>query len=560
MAYVITQPCCNDASCVDVCPVNCIHPTPDEAPFATTEMLYIDPDTCIDCGACVDECPVEAIFPDNELDEDDAPYLQMNASYFEKHPMGPDWPEPITMAKIDPELGTLKVAIVGSGPAACYAAMELTGKPRVEVDMFDRLPTPYGLVRAGVAPDHPGTKGVTDQFRAVVAKKTVRCHFNVEVGTHISHSELLDHHHAVIYAVGAAGDRKLEIPGEELPGSHAATEFVAWYNGHPGYADRTFDLSGERAVIVGNGNVALDVARILVTDPDQLAKTDLAEHALEALRNSKIREVVILGRRGPAQAAYTNPELLALGQMANVDVVVDPIEAELDEASQAFVDSDAAEPSVLLKVKQAQEFASRTADPSRKRIVLRFLASPVEILGDDAVAQVRIVKNELVATPTGQLSARPTETEETIDTSLVLRSVGYRGTPMADLPFDDARGVIPNENGRVIDTDTGTPIPGVYVAGWIKRGPTGVIGTNKYCSAETVSMIFDDFAGGRLATPTEDADKLQVLLADRSPDQVDYQGWQRIDKAERASGAAAGRPRTKLISIESMLAAARSEG
>ncbi len=395
MAYVITQPCCNDASCVDVCPVNCIHPTPDEAPFATTEMLYIDPDTCIDCGACVDECPVEAIFPDNELDEDDAPYLQMNASYFEKHPMGPDWPEPITMAKIDPELGTLKVAIVGSGPAACYAAMELTGKPRVEVDMFDRLPTPYGLVRAGVAPDHPGTKGVTDQFRAVVAKKTVRCHFNVEVGTHISHSELLDHHHAVIYAVGAAGDRKLEIPGEDLPGSHAATEFVAWYNGHPGYADRTFDLSGERAVIVGNGNVALDVARILVTDPDQLAKTDLAEHALEALRNSKIREVVILGRRGPAQAAYTNPELLALGQMANVDVVVDPIEAELDEASQAFVDSDAAEPSVLLKVKQAQEFASRTADPSRKRIVLRFLTSPVEVLGDGAVSQVRIVKKRI---------------------------------------------------------------------------------------------------------------------------------------------------------------------
>ncbi|NMM82989.1 ferredoxin [Rhodococcus sp. SRB_17] len=559
MAYVITQPCCNDASCVDVCPVNCIHPTPDEAQFATTEMLYIDPDTCIDCGACVDECPVEAIFPDNELSEADAPYLAMNASYFEKHPMGPDWPEPIKMAKIDAELGTLKVAIVGSGPAACYAAMELTGKPRVEVDIFDRLPTPYGLVRAGVAPDHPGTKGVTDQFRAVVAKKTVHCHFNVEVGNHISHAELLEHHHAVIYAVGAAGDRKLDIPGEDLPGSHAATEFVAWYNGHPSYADRTFDLSGERAVIVGNGNVALDVARILVTDPDVLAKTDLADHALEALRKSNIREVVILGRRGPAQAAYTNPELLALGLMADVDVVVDPAEAELDDASRAFVESDAAEPSVLLKVKQAQEFASRTADPARKRIVLRFLTSPVEVLGDDAVEQVRIVKNELVATPTGQLSARATSETETIDTGLVLRSVGYRGTPVADLPFDEARGVIPNENGRVIDTESGTPIPGVYVAGWIKRGPSGVIGTNKYCSAETVSMIFDDFASGRLATPEADSEKLTVLLADRSPDQVDYQGWQRIDKAERASGAAVGRPRTKFISIESMLAAARAE-
>ena len=368
--------------------------------------------------------------------------------------------------------------------------------------MFDRLPTPYGLVRAGVAPDHPGTKGVTDQFRAVVAKKTVRCHFNVEVGTHISHSELLDHHHAVIYAVGAAGDRKLEIPGEDLPGSHAATEFVAWYNGHPGYADRTFDLSGERAVIVGNGNVALDVARILVTDPDQLAKTDLAEHALEALRNSKIREVVILGRRGPAQAAYTNPELLALGQMANVDVVVDPIEAELDEASQAFVDSDAAEPSVLLKVKQAQEFTSRTADPSRKRIVLRFLTSPVEILGDGAVSQVRIVKNELAATPTGQLSARPTETEETIG--------HFTGASVGRIPrHTDGRLALrrrsrrdpqrERQSNRHRDRHARSRVS--TSRGWIKRGPTGVIGTNKYCSAETVSMIFDDFAGGRLATP-----------------------------------------------------------
>lgn len=559
MAYVITQPCCNDASCVDVCPVNCIHPTPDEAPFATTEMLYIDPDTCIDCGACVDECPVEAIFPDNELSESDAAYEAMNAAYFEKHPMGPDWPVPTPMAKIDPELGTLKVAIVGSGPAACYAAMELTGKPRVEVDLFDRLPTPFGLVRAGVAPDHPGTKGVTDQFRTVVAKKTVRCHFNVEVGKQISHAELLEHHHAVIYAVGAAGDRRLGIAGEDLPGSHAATEFVAWYNGHPGYADRTFDLSGERAVIVGNGNVALDVARILVTDPDILAKTDLADHALETLRNSNIREVVILGRRGPVQAAYTNPELMALGQMADVDVVVDPLEVQLDEESRAFIDSDAAEPSALLKVKQVQEFASRTSDSTRKRIVLRFLASPVEVLGDGAVSQLRIVKNELVLTSTGQLSARSTTESETIDTGLVLRAVGYRGTPVPDLPFDDARGVIPNENGRVIDLESGAPLPGVYVAGWIKRGPTGVIGTNKYCSAETVSMIFDDFAGMRLSAPSTEAGKLAALLDERSPDQVDYQGWQRIDRAERASGAAVGRPRTKFVSIESMLAAARAE-
>ncbi len=306
MAYVITQACCNDASCVDVCPVNCIHPTPDEPEFATTEMLYIDPQTCIDCGACVDECPVDAIFGENELSEAHSMYPEINAAYFEKHPIGPDWPELGSPRKLSAELGTLRVAIVGSGPSACYAAIELTSRPRVEVDMFDRLPTPYGLVRAGVAPDHPGTKGVSDVFRSALGKRSVQCHFNVEVGRHVSHEELLEHHHAVIYAVGAASDRRLGVPGEDLPGSHAATEFVAWYNGHPDYADHEFDLSGERAVIVGNGNVALDVARVLVTDPDELAKTDMAEHAVEALRHSNIREVVIVGRRGPAQAAYTN--------------------------------------------------------------------------------------------------------------------------------------------------------------------------------------------------------------------------------------------------------------
>ncbi|MGW4333224.1 FAD-dependent oxidoreductase [Rhodococcus koreensis] len=558
MAYVITQPCCNDASCVDVCPVNCIHPTPDEKPFASTEMLYIDPDTCIDCGACVEECPVEAIYAENDLDEVDEPYLDINAQYYTKHPIGPDWPEPLKLPQIDAALGTLHVAVVGSGPAACYAAMELTAKPRVEIDIFDRLPTPYGLVRAGVAPDHPGTKGVTDQFRSVVGKRTVHCHFNVNVGTDVTHEELLAHHHAVIYAVGAAGDRELGIPGENLAGSHAATEFVAWYNGHPDYADRTFDLSGERAVIVGNGNVALDVARILVTDPEILATTDLADHALEALRASNIREVVILGRRGPAQAAYTNPELLALGRMPNVDIVVDPEEAVLDPASRAFVDGDDAEPWQRHKVRQVEEFARRTADPAKKRIVLRFLTSPVEILGTDAVESVRIAKNEMVADASGRLSAKPSDHTSTLDTGLVLRSIGYRGQPVAGIPFDDRRGVIPNENGRVIDPENGAPVPGVYVAGWIKRGPTGVIGTNKYCSAETVRMLIDDFSAGRLDAPA-DREGLDRLIAERVPDAVDFQGWQRIDKTERAAGKAAGRTRTKLITIESMLAAARAE-
>ncbi|MCL2532724.1 MAG: FAD-dependent oxidoreductase [Nocardiaceae bacterium] len=559
MAYVITQACCNDASCVDVCPVNCIHPTPDEPEFATTEMLYIDPQTCIDCGACVDECPVDAIFGDNELSEAHAVYADINAAYFDKHPIGPDWPELPEPRSLSADLGTLRVAIVGSGPAACYAAIELTSRPRVEVDMFDRLPTPYGLVRAGVAPDHPGTKGVADVFRSALSKRSVQCHFNVEVGQHISHDELLQHHHAVIYAVGAASDRHLGVPGEDLPGSHAATEFVAWYNGHPDYANRTFDLSGERAVIVGNGNVALDVARILVTDPDELAKTDIAEHAVEALRHSNIREVVIVGRRGPAQAAYTNPELIALGQMADVDIVVDPDEAILDSASRAWIDGPDSEPSEKLKVRQVEEFAKRTATDGRKRIVLRYLASPEEVLGDERVEGIRLVRNELVADDAGKLSARPTDRTETLETGLVLRSIGYKGAPVADLPFDDRRGVVPNENGRVIDPESGSPIHGVYVAGWIKRGPTGVIGTNKHCSAATVDLLLSDFANGLLTQPGHDGEQLAQLIGERQPDAIDFQGWQRIDKKERVLGSESGRLRTKIVDIAAMLEAARGE-
>ncbi|AOW94213.1 ferredoxin [Rhodococcus sp. WMMA185] len=521
-------------------------------------MLYIDPDTCIDCGACVDECPVDAIYAENELPDIDEPYLDINAQYYTKYPIGPDWPEPLKFPVVDEALGTLRVAIVGSGPAACYAAMELTAKPRVEVDIFDRLPTPYGLVRAGVAPDHQGTKGVTGLFRTAMGKRSVHCHFNVDVGTDISHEELLRHHHAVIYAVGAAGDRELGIPGEDLIGSHAATEFVAWYNGHPDYADHTFDLSGERAVIVGNGNVALDVARILVTDPEALAKTDIADHALEALRASNIREVVILGRRGPAQAAYTYPELLGLDRIPNVDIVVEPDEAVLDPASRAFIDGDESEPWQRDKVTKVEEFARRTADPSKKRIVLRFLTSPVEIVGAESVEEVCIAKNDMVVGASGALMAKPSDVTTTLTTNLVLRSIGYRGRPMAGIPFDDRRGIIPNENGRVIDPDTGTPLPGVYVAGWIKRGPTGVIGTNKFCSAETVKMLIDDFSAVRLGEPDE-REAFDRLLADRAPAAIDFQGWQRIDKTESAAGKSAGRPRAKLTTIESMLAAARAD-
>jgi len=558
VAYVITQACCNDVSCVEVCPVNCIHPTPDEAPFATTEMLYIDPDTCIDCGACVDECPVDAIFADNELEPDQEPYLAINASYFERHPIGPDWPELRSRTKIPAELGELRVAIVGSGPSACYAAQELVGHSCARVDVFDRLPTPYGLVRAGVAPDHQSTKGVGDVFRSAIGHKNTQCWFNVEVGTHITHEELLAHHHAVIYAVGASGDRRLGVDGEDLPGSHAATEFVAWYNGHPDYADHHFDLSGERAVVIGNGNVALDVARALVMDPDELDRTDIAAHAVEALRNSNIQEVVVVGRRGPVQAAYTNPELLALGRLDGVDVLVDPADLELDAASRAVLDDPEVEPRITLKMTQATGYAQNTPTPGNKRIVLRYLASPVEISGDGKVESITLERNELVEID-GRLEARPTGETETLTAGLVLRSIGYRGNPVAGIPFDERRGVIPNDAGRVVDPETGDPVRGVYTAGWIKRGPSGVIGTNKQCSGATVDGLVDDFIAGRLAEPIADREKLATLVAERRPDYVDYKGWQAIDKKERANGAAAGRARLKFVSIEELLAASRPE-
>ncbi|MFI6398460.1 FAD-dependent oxidoreductase [Rhodococcus coprophilus] len=557
MAYVITQACCNDVSCVEVCPVNCIHPTPDEAPFATTEMLYIDPETCIDCGACVDECPVDAIAADNELTPAQEPYLEINAEYYRRYPIGPDWPELRSRRKIPADLGTLRVAIVGSGPSACYAAQELTTHSAVQVDIFDRLPTPFGLVRAGVAPDHQSTKGVTNVFRSAIGHKNTQCYFNVEVGTHITHDELLAHHHAVLYAVGASSDRRLGVPGEDLAGSFAATEFVAWYNGHPDYADRTFDLSGERAVIIGNGNVALDVARALVMNPDELARTDMAEHAVEALRNSAIQEVVVVGRRGPAQAAYTNPELLALGALEGVDVMVDPAEVELDPVSRALVDDPEVEPRIALKVRQVADFAQQSPTPGNKRIVLRYLASPIEITGDDAVNSITLERNELVEVD-GRLEARPTGETETLPTGLVLRSIGYRGTAVDGLPFDERRGVLPNQLGRVVDPETGEPVPGVYTAGWIKRGPTGVIGTNKQCSNETVEQILDDFIAGKLPEPVADREKLATLVAERRPEYVDYRGWQQIDKQEKARGSAAGRSRLKFVSVEEMLAASRT--
>lgn len=557
MAYVITQNCCNEASCVAVCPVNCIHPTPDEPDYSTAEMLYIDPQTCIDCGACADVCPVEAIVPDFDLTEENSRYEEINARYFSEPAHAeypPSRPNPQNAKLEISDRGPVRVAIVGSGPSGCYAAEELLSRKDVDVEvhMFERLPSPWGLVRFGVAPDHQATKSVIRTFTRTAGRSGMEFHLNVEVGTHVSHQELLDHHHGVIYTVGAPRDRKLDVVGENLPGSYSATDFVAWYNGHPDFAEWSFDLSCERAVIVGNGNVALDVARILVSDPDELRRTDIADHALSALSSSKITEVVVLGRRGPLQAAFTTPELIGLMNSPGFDVEVSPSDVALDPVTAAMLEKD---PHSMAGLKRdiLAELSRRSPGTATKRIVLGFLSSPVEIVGDDHVRALRLARNELTLSDRGRPGARATGETYDLECGLVLRSIGYRGMPLPKLPFDDITGTVPNAQGRVIDGVTGTPVPGVYTAGWIKRGPSGVIGTNKKCARETVACLLDDFAGNRLSTPSKGAESLRSLIATRQPQALDFAAWEVIDRHERMLGRSERRPRVKLTSVAAML-------
>jgi ferredoxin/flavodoxin---NADP+ reductase len=464
------------------------------------------------------------------------------------------------VTSIGTEQNPLRAAIVGSGPAGFYAAGQLlTAKDlHAEVEMFDKLATPWGLVRAGVAPDHPNIKAVTRVYEKTAKREGFRFHGNVEVGKDVSHEELAAHHHAVIYATGSPTDRRLDIPGEDLPGSHAATDFVGWYNGHPDYRDLEFDLTPKRAVVIGAGNVALDVARMLALTTDELGKTDIADHALEALAGSGVEEIVVLGRRGPLQASYTNPELKELGEMAAADVIVDPEEARLDSLSQEEFDSGEIDKTSRVNVEIVQEYASRAAHGQPRRIVLRFLVSPVEILGEDRVTGVRVVRNRLEKSSDGRLVARPTDETEDIECGIVLRSVGYRGEPFAGLPFDESRNTLNNEGGRITDPETGDPLPGVYTAGWIKRGPSGVIGTNKKCAQETVSALLEDLAAGKLPEPSADVDSLIEVLHERHPDVVDYAGWELIDEHERGLGEPAGRPRVKLTRAEELLDVAGS--
>jgi ferredoxin--NADP+ reductase len=465
------------------------------------------------------------------------------------------------MASIGTSENPLRVAIVGSGPAGFYAAghlLKCKSHPdlQVQVDVYDRLPTPWGLVRGGVAPDHPNIKAVSRVYEKTAAHPEFRFYGNVEYGTDLTHDDLLARYHAVIYAVGAQTDRRMGIPGEDLPGSWAATEFVAWYNGHPDYRDLEFDLSGERAVVVGNGNVAADVARMLALTRDELAVTDVADHALEVLAESNIREIVVLGRRGPAQAAFTNPELLELGEMTDADVYVDSRDVELDELSRTWLESDAASATSRKNVDILTGYAGRKPTGKRRRIVLRFLASPLAILGTDKVEGIRICRNTL-RNEDGSLRACTTESTEEFDCDIVFRSIGYKGVEVQGVPFDERKGTVPNEHGRILDAQ-GAPIRGEYAVGWIKRGPTGIIGTNKRDAQETVDALLEDLDAGRLNEPQDPSrDALEELLDERKPDHVTYAGWEAIDSVEKAAGEPQGRPRVKLTTTEELLDAAR---
>ena len=441
--------------------------------------------------------------------------------------------------------------MVGSGPAGFYTAGALqSGDLPVEVDLIERLPTPWGLVRLGVAPDHPNIKAVSRAFEKIAKVDGFRFFGNVEVGKDVDHAELARLYDAVVYTVGAQTDRRLEIPGEDLPGSWAATEFVAWYNAHPDYQQLEFDLSGERAVVVGNGNVALDVARMLALTEEELAPTDATDEAITALAASGIREIVVLGRRGPAQASFTPPELQELGELAGADVVVDPADLELDPASAAALEDDRA--TARRNVEILRDFAGRKPAPKPKTLRLRFCVSPVAILGEGRVEAVEVVRNRLVAGDDGRIRAEPTEEIEVIPCGLVFRSVGYQGVPLPGLPFDERRATIHNEGGRVVGET------GVYVAGWIKRGPNGVIGTNKKDAAETVELLLEDARAGLLAHDT--GESLEDALRERGVDFVEYSGWEAIDEHERARGEEEGRPRVKLSSWEGLLQRARQLG
>ncbi len=447
------------------------------------------------------------------------------------------------------------VAIIGSGPSGFYAAEHLLKQlPGVELDLFDRLPTPFGLVRGGVAPDHQKIKSVTRVYEKIAAHPAFRFFGHVQIGADLSREELLRHYHAVIYACGAQSDRALGVPGEALAGSHAATEFVGWYNGHPDYRDRVFDLSQESVAVIGMGNVAVDVVRVLARTPEELHGTDIAGHALEALRHSRVRHIHMIGRRGPVQGAFTNPELKELGEMADADIHVRAEDLALDPASAAVL-ARGDDKGLERNIETLRAFAARRPTGKRKVIHLRFQLSPLALEGTGRVERMLLGHNRLVSGAGGDIRAEATGERETLETGLVFRSVGYYGAGIPGVPFDGKRGVIPNAQGRVLDAG-GACVPGEYAVGWIKRGPSGVIGTNKPDAIESADLLLEDAAAGRLNPAAEPGRAgIERRLTARGVRVVSWSDWQRLDQLEQGRGKALGRPRLKFTSVAEMLAA-----
>jgi ferredoxin--NADP+ reductase len=451
------------------------------------------------------------------------------------------------MAEVGTSTRPLRVAIIGSGPSGFYAADPLLkSETSCIVDMYDRLPTPYGLVRGGVAPDHPKIRSVTKVYEKIAANEAFTFFGNVQIGKDLTVEELREHYDAIIFACGAETDRRMHIPGEDLLGSHTATSFVGWYNGHPDYRDLEFDLSSETAFVIGVGNVAMDVARILAKTVDELKATDIASHALEVLAESKVKNIYIVGRRGPAQAKFTPPELKEMGELADCDPVVLPEELVLNAASE----EEQSEPSVKRNMELLREFAERTPAPEKgRRMHLRFLLSPTEIVGAEQVEAIRLEKNRLSGEAFRQW-AEPAGEYEEIPCGLVFRSIGYRGVPIPGVPFDDRAGKFPNDGGRI--TEDGIVVPGLYAVGWIKRGPSGVIGTNKPDSLETARILLEDVPQLEGCVHPESG-RILAILQERGVRVVSFGDWKKLDAVEIARGVAAGKPRERLTRIDEML-------
>ncbi|UCF68595.1 MAG: FAD-dependent oxidoreductase [Acidobacteriota bacterium] len=452
----------------------------------------------------------------------------------------------------------LRVAIVGSGPAGFYTADHLLRRDvPVRIDVFERLPAPFGLVRYGVAPDHPKIKNVGRVYEKIASRPEFRFYGNVQFGKHVTVEDLCRHYHQICFATGAESDRRLGVPGEELTRSHTATEFVAWYNGHLDYRERQFDLSVERVAVIGVGNVAVDVCRILCRTVDRLARTDIADYALDALGSSRVQEVTMIGRRGPAQAAFTNPELRELGELTAADVIVRPEDLELDPFTRAELESDP-DRDTLKKLEILAELAARRPAGRARRLALRFCLSPAELIGNEAgeVTSLRLVRTRLEPGPGDRLRAVATAEIEELEADMVFRSVGYRGVALAGVPFHEEWGVVPNRRGRVLTGANGAPVRGLYVSGWIKRGPSGVIGSNRPDAEESVLAMLEDLERGSVLQPAEPScEAADRFVRARQTAAISFEVWLRLDALELARGEAFGRARVKFTAVDEMLAA-----